>query len=131
MSMTIIITVILAVSVTVSIMCLVEAAKLHMEKAGEDVYVLDVFRNVLSAKAKRLLAFITAGLFILALSLIAGAVIYSVLFFDTGATLIPAILLALSGGLLYLESRYCIYVRFLFLCCAVKAVTKSPGSADN
>ena len=119
------ITIILAVSLTTSTICAIEMMRLLLEKVSGKLRVLDALNCGLSGKARKRFIMVTAALILAVVAVIAGAVIYGICFFNVESTTAPAILLAASGALVYLETKYCIYVRFLLLCCVANAMSKA------
>lgn len=122
----------LAVCVAASSTCFIETIKMYTEKRRfrmkdgrvVGICLLQVLRYELAPRAKRRLALTTAGLYALALAIIAGALVYGVLFIGSGKFLVPAVLLAMSAVLVFLLGRHVRFIRYLILCCAARAVSK-------
>ena len=120
-----VITITLAVSLTISVMCIAEMIKLLTEKVGGKFHVLDALNCGLSGRARKRFVMITAALILAVVAVIAGTVIYGICFFSVEKTAAPAVFLAASGVMVYLETKYCIYVRFLLLCCIANTASKA------
>ena len=120
-----VITIVLAVSLTTSVMCIAEMVKLLTVKVSGNLLVLDALNCGLSGRTRKRFAMFTTALILAVFAVIAGTVIYGMCFFNVEKTTAPAVLLAASGALLYLETKYSIYVRVLLLCCVANVAAQA------
>lgn len=130
--MSILVSAMLAACVAISSVCFVETVKVYTEKKQfqlkEDgtvhICLLQVFRQVLSGRAKIRLSLLTAALYFFALLNIAGAVSCNFLISGSYQLPVSAGLLAFSALLMLLTGKYIGHVRYLLLCCAAKAYSE-------